>query len=128
MKREEVVNSEPSALMQLIIDNERYKGLRLTIGGLPTNLRLGERINALVFPIWADVLKEKYQVAPEALEFYYAHAVDINHGKVGEEILVKRIGTKETQHEVWMQLKRGQAKQWINYGAYHQAALQAGDS
>lgn len=128
LKREEVVNSEPSALMQLIIDNERYKGLRLTIGGLPTNLRLGERINALVFPIWADVLKEKYQVAPEALEFYYAHAVDINHGKVGEEILVKRIGTKETQHEVWMQLKRGQAKQWINYGAYHQAALQAGDS
>ncbi len=67
-------------------------------------------------------------MAPEALEFYYAHAVDISHGKIGEDVLVKRIGTKETQHEVWMQLKRGQAKQWINYDAYHQAALQAGDS
>lgn len=33
LKREEIINSEPSALMQLIIDEERYRGLRLTIGG-----------------------------------------------------------------------------------------------
>jgi len=126
LKRETVTASEPSALMQLIIDDERYRGLRLTIGGLPTNLRLGERINALVFPIWADVLQEKYQVPRQALEFFYAHAVDISHGKVGEDVLTRRVGTYETQQQIWMQLKRGQARQWVNYDAYHQAALQAG--
>ena len=128
LKREEVIKSEPSALMQLIIDNERYRGLRLTIGALPTNLRLGERINALVFPIWADVLKEKYGVSSQALEFFYAHAVDVDHGKVGEDILYARAGTKEAQREIWTQLRKGQEKQWINFDVYYQAAIQAGEN
>jgi pyrroloquinoline quinone (PQQ) biosynthesis protein C len=127
LKREEIINSEPSALMQLIIDEERYRGLRLTIGGLPSNLRLGERINALVFPIWAEVLRDKYQVSDKALDFFYAHAVDEEHGKVGERVVLSRAVTKEAQTEIWMRLRRGQAKQWINYDAYHEAAEVAGE-
>lgn len=125
LSREEIVNSEPSALMQLVINDERYRGLRLTIGGLPTNLRLGERINALVFPIWAEVLEKKYHVTREALDFFYAHAVDVDHGRVGEEIVLARAGTFEAQREMWMQLKRGQARQWVNFDVYYQAAMQA---
>ena len=127
LKREEIINSEPSALMQLIIDEERYRGLRLTIGGLPSNLRLGERINALVFPIWAEVLRDKYHVPEKALDFYYAHAVDEDHGKVGERVVLSRATTKEAQTEIWMRLKKGQAKQWINYDAYNEAAELAGE-
>jgi pyrroloquinoline quinone (PQQ) biosynthesis protein C len=124
LTREEVMNSEPSALMQLIINDERYRGMRLTIGSLPSNLRLGERINALVFPIWADVLKEKYGVSHEALTFFYAHAVDVDHGKVGEDIVFSRAGTFEAQREMWIHLKRGQARQWVNFDVYYQAAMQ----
>lgn len=125
LKREEIMNSEPSALMELILDNERYRGLRLTIGGLPTNLRLGERINALIFPIWADVLQEKYGVKREPLEFFYAHAVDVDHGKVGEDIVLSRVKTQEAQRTIWLHQKKGQQKQWINFDVYYQAAMQA---
>lgn len=128
LRREDVINSEPSALMQLIIDNERYRGLRLTIGALPPNLRLGERINALVFPIWADVLRDKYGVPRDALEFFYAHAVDVEHGKVGEEIVLSRATTKEAQREMWIHQKKSVEKQWVNYDAYYQAAIQAGEN
>ncbi len=57
LKREEIINSEPSALMQLIIDEERYRGLRLTIGGVkgstPWFSRFGPRFCAIstMFPI-----------------------------------------------------------------------------
>jgi pyrroloquinoline quinone (PQQ) biosynthesis protein C len=127
LKREEIINSEPSALMQLIIDEERYRGLRLTIGGLPSNLRLGERINALVFAIWAEVLRDKYHVPEKALDFFHAHAVDEEHGKVGERVIMSRATTKEAQTDIWMRLKKGQAKQWINYDAYYEAAELAGE-
>jgi hypothetical protein len=113
--------------MQLIIDEERYRGLRLTIGGLPSNLRLGERINALVFAIWAEVLRDKYHVPEKALDFFHAHAVDEEHGKVGERVIMSRATTKEAQTDIWMRLKKGQAKQWINYDVYYEAAEIAGE-
>lgn len=127
LSRQEIISSEPSALMQLIIDEERYRGLRLTIGGLPSNLRLGERINALVFPVWAEVLRDKYHVADKALDFYHAHAVDEEHGKVGERVVLSRATTKEAQSDIWLRLKKGQQKQWINYDAYNEAAELAGE-
>ena len=88
--KREIINSEPSALMQLIIDEERYWLACLTIGGLPSNLRLGERINALVFPIWAETLRDKYHVSDKALDFFHAHAVDEDHGKVRERVVMSR--------------------------------------
>ena len=109
---------------QLLLECGSELGTR---GGLPSNLRLGERINALVFPIWAEVLREKYHVPDKALDFYYAHIVDEEHGKVGERVIIKRATTKEAQTEIWLRLKKGQQKQWINYDAYNEAAELAGE-
>ena len=40
---------------------------------------------------------------------------------------MSRATTKETQTDIWMRLKKGQAKQWINYDAYYEAAEIAGE-
>jgi hypothetical protein len=73
------------------------------------------------------VLEQRYGVEREALEFFYAHAIDIHHGEVGEEIVLSRAGTHEAQKDMWMHLKRGQARQWVNFDVYYQAAVQAGE-
>jgi len=128
LTREEVIRSETSPLMQVVLDAERYKSMKQDVGDLPANLRVGEKINALVHPIWAEALAEKYHVRPQALEFFTAHGeADQDHGKLGEEIVLSRARTPEMQRAIWLHLKKSQAKQWVTYDAFYQAALQAAD-
>jgi hypothetical protein len=35
---------------------------------------------------------------------------------------MSRATTKEAQTEIWLRLKKGQARQWITYDAYYEAA------
>jgi pyrroloquinoline-quinone synthase len=126
LKREEVMRSEPSPLMQVILDAERYKSMKQNVGDLPANLRVGEKINSLVHPIWAEALRDKYHVPPQALEFFTAHGeADQDHGKLGEQIVLSRAVTHETQRAIWLHLKKSQAKQWVTYDAFYQAAMRA---
>ena len=126
LKREEVMQSEPSPLMQVILDAERYKSMKQNVGDLPANLRVGEKINALVHPIWAESLRDHYNVPAEALEFFTAHGeADQDHGRLGEQIVLRRASTYENQRAIWLHLKKSQAKQWVTYDAFHQAALRA---
>ncbi len=126
LKREEVVRSEPSPLMQVVLDAERYKSMKQNVGDLPANLRVGEKINAVVHPVWAEALRDKYHVPAEALEFFAAHGeADQDHGKLGEQIVLSRAVTPEAQRAIWLHLKRSQGKQWVTYDAFYQAALQA---
>ena len=126
LRREEVVRTEPSPLMQVILDAERYRSMKQSVGDLPANLRVGEKINALVHPIWAESLRDHYKVRPEALEFFVAHGeADQDHGKLGEQIVLSRAATYEAQKAIWLHLKKSQAKQWVTYDAFYQAAMQA---
>ncbi|MBI1993094.1 MAG: hypothetical protein HYS67_01495, partial [Deltaproteobacteria bacterium] len=45
LDRDEVSRSEPSPLMQVVLDAERYKSMKQNVGDLPANLRVGEKIN-----------------------------------------------------------------------------------
>lgn len=126
LKRDQVMQSEPSPLMRVILDAERYKSMKQNIGDLPANLRVGEKINALVHPIWAESLRDHYKVPAEALEFFTAHGeADQDHGKLGEQIVLKRASTYENQRAIWLHLKKSQAKQWVTYDAFYQAAMRA---
>ncbi|HYT56760.1 MAG TPA: hypothetical protein VEQ38_18805 [Verrucomicrobiae bacterium] len=40
---------------------------------------------------------------------------------------MSRATTKEAQTDIWMRLKKGQARQWITYDAYYEAADIAGE-
>jgi pyrroloquinoline quinone (PQQ) biosynthesis protein C len=120
------MRSEPSPLMQVILDAERYKSMKQNVGDLPANLRVGEKINSLVHPVWAEALRDKYHVPPQALEFFTAHGeADQDHGKLGEQIVLSRAVTYETQRAIWLHLKKSQAKQWVTYDAFYQAAMRA---
>jgi len=126
LKREEVMRSEPSPLMQVVLDAERYKSMKQSVGDLPANLRVGEKINSLVHPLWAEALREKYRVAEKALEFFAAHGeADQDHGKLGEQIVLSRAVTPEAQRAIWLHLKKSQGKQWVTYDAFYQAAMEA---
>lgn len=127
LKRADVKASESTPLMQVVLDAERFRSMKQNVGDLPANLRIGEKINALVHPIWAEALAEKYRLGPESLEFFTAHGeADQDHGKLGEQIVLSRAVTKEAQRAIWLHLKNSQGKQWVTYDAFYQAALQAG--
>ena len=123
------MKSEPSPLMQVVLDAERYRSMKQSVGDLPANLRVGEKINAVVHPIWAEALRDKYRVVDAALEFFAAHGeADQDHGKLGEQIVLSRAVTYEAQKAIWLHLRKSQGKQWVTYDAFYQAALQAGDA
>ncbi|HEY8695399.1 MAG TPA: iron-containing redox enzyme family protein [Chloroflexota bacterium] len=127
LNREDILRSSPSPLMQVVLDAERFRSMSQRIGGLPSNMRLGERINAVVYPIWADALEEKYGVSREALTFFTAHGeADEDHGEIGRQIVMSRATDFETQQRIWAHHEASQAKQWINYDVFYQAALKVG--
>jgi pyrroloquinoline-quinone synthase len=124
LSRDEIMRSKPSPLMQVVLDAERFRSTSQRIGGLPSNMRLGERINAVVYPIWADALEANYGVPREALTFFTAHGeADEDHGEIGRQIVMSRATDFETQQAIWRHHEASQAKQWINYDVFHQAAL-----
>lgn len=127
LSREDILQSEPSPLMQVVLDAERYRSMSQRIGGLPSNMRLGERINAVVYPIWAEALERRYGVPREALRFFTAHGeADEDHGEIGRQIVMSRATDFETQQRIWQHHEASQAKQWINYDVFYQAALKVG--
>lgn len=129
LDRGEVTGSEPSPLMQVVLDAERYKSMKQTVGDLPANLRVGEKINSVVHPVWAEALKEKYHVPEAALEFFTAHGeADQDHGKLGEQIVLSRASAPDSQRAIWLHLKKSQGKQWVTYDAFYQAAMAADDA
>jgi len=73
--------------MQLIIDEERYRGLRLT-SAVAVNLAWRKDQRSRLRDL-AEVLRDKYHVQ-KALDFFHAHAVDEEHGKVGERVIMSR--------------------------------------
>jgi pyrroloquinoline-quinone synthase len=124
LTREQMYQSHPSPLMQVVLDAERYRSLSQRIGGLPSNMRLGERINAVVYPIWADALEQHYGVPRQALKFFTAHGeADEDHGEIGRQIVMSRATDLDTQRQIWEHHEASQAKQWINYDVFYQAAL-----
>lgn len=124
LTRHEILSSQPSPLMQVVLDAERFRSMSQRIGGLPSNMRLGERINAVVYPLWADALEQHYGVPRPALEFFTAHGeADEDHGEIGRQIVMSRATNLETQQQIWHHHEASQAKQWINYDVFHQAAL-----
>jgi pyrroloquinoline-quinone synthase len=124
LTRQEILRSEPSSLMQVVLDAERYRSMSQRIGGLPANMRLGERINAVVYPIWAEALERRYGVPRQALTFFTAHGeADEDHGEIGRQIVLSRATDFETQQRIWQHHEASQAKQWINYDVFYQAAL-----
>jgi hypothetical protein len=55
--------------MELVLEAERYKSMRQSVGDLPGNLRVGEKINSLVHFIYAEALRDQYQIRSDELEF-----------------------------------------------------------
>jgi len=124
LSREAIMESRPSALMQVVLDAERFRSQNQRIGGLPSNMRLGERVNAIVYPLWAEALAEKYQVPLDHLTFFTAHGeADEDHGEIGRQVVMSRSTTFEVQQEIWRHHEASQAKQWINYDVFYQAAM-----
>ncbi len=124
LTREEILHSEPTPLTEVILEAERCRALSQRIGGLPTNLRLGERVSSIVFPMWGWALVEKYGVPREATVWFQAHEeADEDHSQIGREIIIRRATTLEMQREMWLHQKCSQAKQWLSYDAYLQAVM-----
>jgi pyrroloquinoline-quinone synthase len=124
LTRDDMYASRPSPLMQVVLDAERYRSMSQRIGGLPSNMRLGERINAVVYPIWADALEEHYGIPRASLKFFTAHGeADEDHGEIGRQIVMSRATDHDTQVQIWQHHEASQAKQWINYDVFYQAAL-----
>ncbi len=123
-----MTKSELTPLMQVVLDAKRFRSMKQNVGDLPANLRVGEKINSLVHPIWAEAFVEKYKIDTSALDFFTAHGeADQDHGKLGEQIVLSRAVTKEAQRAIWLHLKTSQGKQWVTYDAFYQSALQAGE-
>ena len=102
LTRQDILSSQPSPLMQVVLDAERFRSMSQRIGGVPSNMRLGERINAMVYPLWAEVLEQKYGVPRPALEFFTAHgAADEDHGEIGREIVMSRATDYQAQQHIW---------------------------
>lgn len=126
LTRHDILSSQPSPLMQVVLDAERFRSMGQRIGGLPSNMRLGERINAVVYPLWAEALEQHYGVPRPALDFFTAHGeADEDHGEIGRQIVISRATDFETQRRIWEHHEASQAKQWINYDVFYQAALKA---
>lgn len=124
LTRHDILSSQPSPLMQVVLDAERFRSMSQRIGGLPSNMRLGERINAVVYPLWAEALEQHYGVPHPALDFFTAHGeADEDHGEIGRQIVMSRATDYQTQQQIWQHHETSQAKQWINYDVFYQAAL-----
>ena len=122
LSREEIMNSKPTAITEIVLTAEHARSMTQKIGGLPTNLRLGERVTSIVYPIWAEVLREKYQVSKEGVKFFTAHEeADEDHSDIGKQIVISRATTPEMQQEMWSHQERSIARQWVSYDGYYQA-------
>jgi len=128
LTREEIAGHTPTVLTQVIIDAERYHAMSQRIGDIPTNLRLGERVSHLTYPIWAEALVQKYGVPQQAVTFFLAHdEADDEHSQIGREVAMSRAKTFEAQQAIWRRQTSGQEKQWLSYDAYYLAARRAAE-
>lgn len=124
LTREEIEENEPTPLTQLVLEAERYRSMSQRIGGLPANLRMGERVSSITFPLWAEALVEKYGVPKSAVIFFEAHEeADEDHSEIGRQVVMARATTLEAQRQIWSHQAASNAKQWMSYDGYLQAVL-----
>lgn len=102
----------------------RLRAVQTRIGAeAPANSRLGERVFSLVFPLWAESLKNNYGLPDEALAFFYAHGeADWGHGQIGKEMLVPYAQTYEEQRTAWLKERQSIYQFWQRYDAWSEAA------
>jgi pyrroloquinoline quinone (PQQ) biosynthesis protein C len=118
----EIVDAPVHPLSQALIDSIMLRGLLRPIGGLPNNLRLGERARAIVIPVWRDALVERYGIEAAALRFFDAHGeADWGHGSVGQDVLVRRCATLAQQREIWEQARAALLYQFTKFDAWELA-------
>ncbi|HEX9879292.1 MAG TPA: iron-containing redox enzyme family protein [Candidatus Binatia bacterium] len=124
LSRDEIMNSKPTAITEIVITAEHARSMTQKVGGLPANLRLGERVTSIVYPIWAEVLRTKYNVSREGVSFFTSHEeADEDHSEIGKRIVLNRATTREAQMEMWLHQERSGARQWVSYDGYYQAAM-----
>jgi pyrroloquinoline-quinone synthase len=124
LSREEIARHKPTPLTQIVLDGERYMSMSQRIGGLPSNLRLGERVSSIVYPIWAEALVRKYGVPKQAVAFFDVHEeADEEHSDIGRQVVLGRAATFEAQREIWLHQAKSHAKQWLSYDGYYQAMV-----
>ncbi len=122
LSREEIMNSKPTAITEIVITAEQARSMTQKIGGLPTNLRLGERVTSIVYPIWAEALRTKLKVSQKGVSFFTSHEeADEEHSEIGKQIVLNRATTPEVQREMWFHQERSISRQWVSYDGYYQA-------
>jgi pyrroloquinoline quinone (PQQ) biosynthesis protein C len=100
----------------IFIDSMILQGLMRPIGGVPFNLRTGERAKSVIFPIWRESLAKHYGLSDRALLFFDEHGeADWGHGTIGEEVLLTRCGTLDQQREIWEAGRRSLARQFAKF-------------
>lgn len=118
-----IMDSKPTAITEIVLTAEHARSMMQKIGGLPANLRLGERVTSIVYPLWAEVLRTKYNVSKEGVSFFTSHeGADEEHSEIGKQIVISRATTPEMQQEMWQHQERSVARQWVSYDGYYQAA------
>jgi pyrroloquinoline quinone (PQQ) biosynthesis protein C len=119
MTEREIVDAPVHPLCQALIDSIMLRGLMRPIGGVPNNLRTGERAKSIIFPIWREALAAKYHLDDRALRFFDEHGeADWGHGSIGQAVLLTRCGTLEQQRELWESARRGLLHQFAKFDAW----------
>lgn len=119
LTEEQITDQPVHPLTRSFLDAAMLRGLMRPIGAAPTNLRLGERAQSIIFPIWRETLASTYQLADEALLFFDAHGeADWGHGGIGEDVILTRCRTLEAQRDLWEAAKRGCAEQFHKFDVW----------
>ncbi|GEM_PF-380038 len=101
---------------QVFIDSMILQGLMRPIGGIPFNLRTGERAKSIIFPIWREALAKHYGLSDRQLLFFDEHGeADWGHGGIGQEVILTRCGTLEQQREIWESARRSIVRQFAKF-------------
>ncbi|HLY65948.1 MAG TPA: iron-containing redox enzyme family protein [Chloroflexota bacterium] len=116
LTEQEIVQAPLHPFTSVFIDSMILQGLMRPIGGVPFNLRTGERAKSVIFPVWREALAKHYGLSDWALLFFDEHGeADWGHGTIGEEVLLTRCGTLEQQREIWEAGRRSLARQYAKF-------------
>jgi pyrroloquinoline quinone (PQQ) biosynthesis protein C len=119
MTDREIIDAPVHPLCQALIDSIMLRGLMRPIGGVPNNLRTGERAKSIIFPIWREALATHYGLDDASLRFFDEHGeADWGHGSIGQEVLLRRCATQEQQRELWESLRRSLQHQFAKFDAW----------
>jgi len=115
----EITEAPVHPLTRSFLDASMLRGVMRPIGASPTNLRLGERAQSIIFPIWRETLASVYHVPDEALLFFDAHGeADWGHGGIGEDVILTRCDRHEDQRDLWEAAKRSCGDQFHKFDVW----------